>query len=314
MTSALAILCPGQGTQHAAMFDMACTDTRAMSMLEQCSLDERLGMPLAGVLADPALLFANRMAQPLIVAASLAMWTALKDDMPEPALVAGYSVGELSAYAVSAALSDTDTVRLAACRADLMNDCLRDSPGQALAAISGVFIPSALSLLNGFGFHVAIQTGESTAIVGGLLALLPDMEAAITAMGGRINLLPVAVASHTPYLRPAVAPFERALRQQQWHAPKIPVIAGISGNRIGDIEEAISALSRQPAEPIRWTDCMDSCAEAGITTALELGPGASLSRMLQARHPHIECRSAADFRTLAGIRQWLDRSLADSGH
>lgn len=311
MTSSLAILCPGQGTQHACMFDMARTDTRAILMLEQCSLDARLGMPLADVLADPALLFANRMAQPLIVAASLAMWTALKDDMPEPALIAGYSVGELSAYAVAAALSDTDTVRLAALRADLMNDCLRDTPGQALAAVSGVFIPSARSLLHDHGFHIAIQTSENTAIVGGLLALLPNMEAAITAMGGRINLLPVAVASHTPYMRPAVAPFERALRQQLWNGPKIPIVAGISGNRIGDVGEAISTLSGQIAEPIRWMDCMDACAEAGITTALELGPGSSLSRMLQERHPRIECRSVADFRTLAGIRQWLGRSLAD---
>jgi [acyl-carrier-protein] S-malonyltransferase len=52
---------------------------------------------------------------------------------------------------------------------------------------------------------------------------------------------------------------------------------------------------------------MDACAEAGITVALELGPGAALSRMLQARHPGIACRSVADFRSLEGIRGWLRR-------
>jgi [acyl-carrier-protein] S-malonyltransferase len=40
---------------------------------------------------------------------------------------------------------------------------------------------------------------------------------------------------------------------------------------------------------------------------LELGPGAALSRMLHARHPRIECRSVADFRSINGIKNWLVR-------
>jgi [acyl-carrier-protein] S-malonyltransferase len=54
---------------------------------------------------------------------------------------------------------------------------------------------------------------------------------------------------------------------------------------------------------------MDAAAEAGITVALELGPGAALSRMMQARHPQIACRSVADFRSLDGIVAWLGRHL-----
>jgi [acyl-carrier-protein] S-malonyltransferase len=68
-------------------------------------------------------------------------------------------------------------------------------------------------------------------------------------------------------------------------------------------------LSRQIAEPIRWKDCMDACAEAGATVALELGPGAALSRMLQARHPGIACRAVSEFRSLGGVRAWLERQL-----
>lgn len=310
MTSSLALLCPGQGTQHAAMFDMARTDPRAAAMLQQLPLELQLGMPLKGVLADPSLLYANRIAQPLIVAATLAMWAALKDDIREPALVMGYSIGELSAYAVASALGEADAVDLAGIRAGLMDECLQHAPGQALAAVSGAFIPSARALLSDHGFQIAIQTSEDSAIVGGPVALLADMQTAVAAMGGRMTVLPVEVASHTPYMRPAVARFEHALRQRPWAAPKIPVLAGISGTRITEVDNAISTLSRQTAEPIRWMDCMDACAEGGITVALELGPGSSLSRMLQARHPAIKCRSVADFRTIGGIRQWLGRSLA----
>jgi [acyl-carrier-protein] S-malonyltransferase len=52
---------------------------------------------------------------------------------------------------------------------------------------------------------------------------------------------------------------------------------------------------------------MDTLVESGITVALELGPGATLARMLQARHPQIACRSVADFRSLQGIQSWLAR-------
>lgn len=311
MTRSFALLCPGQGTQHAAMFDLARSDPRAASMLQQWSLDTQLGMPVEQVLHDPQLLYANRMAQPLLVAAALAMWAALRDDLPAPALVAGYSIGELSAYGVAAALDPADAVRLAALRAGMMNDCLQNTPRQALAALSGILISSAGALLNDHGFQLAIQTGDDSAIVGGPVALLPGLQAAISASGGRLGQLPVEVAAHTPYMGAAVAPFERALRQCRWAPPAIPVLAGISGNRITAIEQATATLSRQVAEPIRWMDCMDACAESGITVALELGPGSSLSRMLQARHPAIACRSVADFRTLAGVRQWLSRSVAE---
>jgi [acyl-carrier-protein] S-malonyltransferase len=54
---------------------------------------------------------------------------------------------------------------------------------------------------------------------------------------------------------------------------------------------------------------MDACVERGVTVALELGPGAALSRMLRERHPQLQCRSLADFRSLAGALAWLRRQL-----
>ena len=76
---------------------------------------------------------------------------------------------------------------------------------------------------------------------------------------------------------------------------------------VARIERAGHAKGGQLAEPIRWKDCMDACSEFGATVALELGPGAALSRMLQARHPHIACRSVSEFRSLDGVRSWLNR-------
>ena len=96
----------------------------------------------------------------------------------------------------------------------------------------------------------------------------------------------------------------------QFHQQTCPVLSGIGAAPISDKARAVETLSRQLSETILWSDCMDAAAEAGITVALELGPGAALARMLQARHPQIACRSVADFRSLDGIVSWLDRAMA----
>jgi [acyl-carrier-protein] S-malonyltransferase len=298
MRQRLLILCPGQGSQDKGMFDLVRSDARAAAMLASFRLPE-----------DPALLFANRYAQPAIVGCALATWEALRETLPAPALVAGYSIGELAAYGVAGALSPTDTVQLAGTRARLMSGCLQAHPGQALAAVSGLLLAQTAQLVAGDLFYIAIETGEDACIVGGPAAALTSIEEKVLAAGGRCAALNVEVASHTPYMQAAVAPFAAALRDSDFHPQIAPVLSGIAAEKIESKAMAIEHLSRQLAEKILWRDCMDACAEAAVTVALELGPGASLSRMLQLRHPHIACRSVADFRSLDGVRKWLDRQF-----
>ncbi len=309
MTGRLVVLCPGQGAQHPAMFDMARTDPAANRLLDQWFDDPALAEPLHAAIDGPAG-FANRVAQPSIVAATLAMWTALAQTIPQPALVAGYSIGELAAHAVAGALDATATVALAAGRARLMDACVANGPPQAMVALSALPDGSAGALLQRFGFYAAIVTGEDTLVAGGPASERDALAAAAIAAGGRATVLPVAVASHTPLLADAVAPFAALLHRQRWQAPAFPVLAGISAEPVWDASRAIDTLSRQIAAPIRWQDCMDACIEAGATVALELGPGAALSRMLQARHPGLACRAVTEFRSLDGIRGWIDRQLA----
>lgn len=308
MAGRLAILCPGQGAQHAGMFDLARLDPAASRLLDDWFADPVLA-PLLHASIDGEARFANRIAQPSIVAASLAMWTALRPMLPEPALVAGYSIGELTAYGVAGALDAGDAVRLAVGRAQLMDACLEGGPAQAMVALSGMPDGSVDALLARFGFYAAIVTGDDALVAGGPAAQGEALAAAALAAGGRATLLPVAVASHTPLLQGAVAPFAALLADQRWSNPAFPVLSGISAEPVHDARTAMRDLPRQIAEPIRWRECMDACVEAGVTVALELGPGAALARMLQARHPQIACRSVSEFRSLDGIHSWLGRQL-----
>ncbi|MCC2958884.1 acyltransferase domain-containing protein [Massilia sp. IC2-278] len=309
MRNRLALLCPGQGAQGPAMFDMARSDAATAARLDGWLAGAGLDQPLETILADPGLLFANRMAQPLIVAASLATWTALGSIAAQPAIVAGYSIGELTAHAVAGSLAPGDAVRLARQRAGLMDACLQGAPPQALVALSGIAGSSAEAIARAHGFYPAIDTAEDSLIVGGPLDARTALVQAVATAGGRASALPVEVASHTPFMAGAVAPFAGLLRAQGWRAPQAPVISGIAAEPLHAADKAIDHLSRQLAEPIRWREGMDALAEGGVTVALELGPGAALARMLGARHPGIACRSVADFRSLDGVRTWLGKHI-----
>ncbi|WP_308788931.1 ACP S-malonyltransferase [Telluria aromaticivorans] len=290
------------------MFDMARDNPAAGRLLDAWFDDPALAGPLRESLEGPAR-FSNRVAQPSIVAATLATWTALGELAPAPALVAGYSIGELAAWGVAGALDPLDAVKLAVERARLMDACMASGPPQGMVALSDMPIGSADELLQRFGFHAAIVTGDDTLVAGGLARQREALAEAAVAAGGRAAVLPVEVASHTPLMGAAVAPFAALLHAQRWSAPAFPVLSGISAEPLQDASRAVDHLARQLAEPIRWKDCMDACVEAGVTVALELGPGAALSRMLQARHPDIACRSITEFRSLGGVCSWLGRQL-----
>lgn len=310
MSARLAILCPGQGAQHAGMLELF-GDAGQRMRAEQWSLQDALGMPLEPVLNDPKRLYANRHAQPLIAAASLAAWETVRAALPQsvqPALVAGYSIGELTAYAVAGSLAPRDAVALAARRASAMDACMQPGLQQAMLGVSGMALPLLRELLlQEDALHIAIETGEDSAIVGGLRAQVDALRARVEQRGARAVPLPVEVASHTPFMRGAAAPFLAEMKKLRFADPRIPVVCGVSAEIVRDSERAMSTLARQLAETLLWRQCMDSCAEAGVTIALELGPGNALSRMLSQRHPQIACRSVCEFRSAAGVAGWIER-------
>ncbi|OWY29882.1 ACP S-malonyltransferase [Herbaspirillum robiniae] len=315
MSMRLAILCPGQGGQHAAMFELARADARGAAFLERCGLDAQLCAAPEVVLADAAQLYANRNAQPLIVAAQLAAWHALREDVAAiagaPAMVAGYSVGELSACAVAGVFESTDAVALAARRAELMDQAQRqaapENQAQGLMSVGGLAVDQVRACLQRHGAFSAIDTGADTLIAGGALAALRAAADELAAQGARTGELPVGLASHTPLMAAAVAPFATLLAQLPCSDPAAPLLAGVTGQTVDGVDQVRALLAKQLSHTIQWSACMDACAERGIEVALELGPGSALSRMLRERHPQIECRSLADFRSVGGAVSWLRR-------
>jgi [acyl-carrier-protein] S-malonyltransferase len=117
------------------------------------------------------------------------------------------------------------------------------------------------------------------------------------------------VPSHTPLLSKATEQFHTVLREA---SPRLPragyrLLSGIDGDTIHDIETGIDKLARQISTTIDWAACLESCRSAGAEAALELGPGNALSHMAAALFPDDRARAVEEFRTLPGLRMWLQR-------
>ncbi len=301
----LAILCPGQGGQHAGMFDLVAQHPAGRHALEEASA--AAGFDLAGAARGAPDIFRNTLAQPLICASELAAWHVLRDQLPAPTLFAGYSVGELAAHGCAGTLSLAETVRLATQRAALMDAATITPAG--LLALRGLTLDRAQALCAECGAEIAIVNGADQCIAGGAAAALDQLEIRTTAAGAGTQRLGVNVAAHTSLLASATSSFRVALQNASIGSPVTPVLAGITGALVHDRESAIEALAAQISRTIQWAACMDAAWERGCRVFLELGSGNALARMLHERIPDAAARSLADFRSINGAVDWVEKYL-----
>jgi [acyl-carrier-protein] S-malonyltransferase len=303
----LAILCPGQGSQHPELLDLAAATPEGAALLE--AVAAALGWdPLARARAGAPGIFANAVAQPLVCAAELATWAALAPRLPPPAVVLGYSLGEVAAYGCAGGLDAPEAVRLAQRRAELMDAASPLAAG--LVALRGLPLARVEALAAGSGAEVAIVNGPHHAVVGGSEAALRELVRRATRAGATAVRLPVDVAAHTSLLAGAVAPFAAALAASSLRAPSVPVLAGTTAEVVETRDQAIAALSAQVAARLDWERCLLAARELGCEVFLELGPGDALARMAADRVPDAQVRSVADFRSIEGVAAWVARAIA----
>jgi [acyl-carrier-protein] S-malonyltransferase len=288
------------------MLDLAAGSPAGAAALRRCA--DALGWdPVARARGGDPGVFANALAQPLVCAAEVATWAALRDALPAPALVLGYSLGELAAYACAGALAAEDAVRLAVERAAAMDAVA--PPGAGLLALRGPTLARAEALAAAAGAELAIVNGPDHVVAGGGGPALAALEARAVAAGATAIRLPVLVPAHTSLLRGAVAPFGAALERSPLRAPDVPVLAGTTALPVRSREGAVAALSAALAERIEWARCVAAAAEHGATVFLELGPGAALARMVAELLPDAAVRSVAEFRSVDGVARWVEREM-----
>jgi [acyl-carrier-protein] S-malonyltransferase len=253
-------------------------------------------------------LFQNLHAQPLIAVLQMATWAALRDHLPPPRVVAGYSLGEVVAYGCVGSLKTEQLLSLVHRRAILMDAAApQDS---AMLAVRGLLKAQVEELCIETGVELAIINGNDHFVLGGTGAAMRRLEQhPLVEQASQCKRLAVTVPSHTSYMSRAAALFANDLAKSGLIEPRTPVLAGTNGGMVRRPTEAIAALTRQISAPINWLACVLAAVETGSRVMLELGPGAALKKIQQEHSPMVVVRAVEDFRSLQGVADWLCRQL-----
>jgi len=302
----LAILCSGQGNQHPGMFDLTGNAPAAAAVFAAATRVLGGRDPRALVRDAGVDIHANALGQVLCCTQALAAFAALKDALGGRLIIAGYSVGELASWGCTGLIDPALVLDLAAARAAAMDAA--GGPHDGLGYIRGLDRASVDALCAAHEVAVAIvNPGDMVVIGGGRDKVAAACDAATAKGAAHVGTLKVAVASHTPRLAAASESFRANLQQVEARRldPRIRLLSGIDASAVRRTADGLDKLARQISQTIDWAGCLDAGAEAGMSAALELGPGNALATMTANAHPGVNARALDDFRSLAGVEQWL---------
>jgi [acyl-carrier-protein] S-malonyltransferase len=302
----LALLFPGQGTQHPAMLPWLDHQAAAQATLARLAVD--VGPDWRQHLADPDWARDNAVAQSLLTATSVAAWQSLAPLLPPPVVVAGYSVGELPAFCAAGVYSAATALQLARVRAAAMSASVAGL-ATGLLAVQGLTAAAVTAACREHGLALAIQMAPDRVVLGGPDAALQAAEAALGAAGGHGTRLAVGLASHTPWMAAAARGFAEHLRGVAFTAPRCTLVCNLGGSALRQPAELQQALAAQIDHPVRWQDCLDAVAERGVRCVLEVGSGTTLSRLWAERGGAVPARSVDEFRSPEAVARWVHATL-----
>lgn len=232
-------------------------------------------------------------AQPAIVAVSTAAWAALGECLghhaPQPAAVAGHSVGAYSALVAAGVTDLSAALALVRERARSMHEAARRAPG-AMAAVLGlpaeaVEAACADTARAGAGVVVVANYNAADQVVISGEPLAVEQAGALAKERGarRVVRLAVSGAFHSPLMDWAVGCFAPAVAAAPLRPARTPVISNISGQPLADEAALRAELAAQVRAPVQWAKTMDTLVALRVTHVVELGPGQVLSGLLKRR-------------------------------
>jgi [acyl-carrier-protein] S-malonyltransferase len=272
------MLFPGQGSQTADMREQVERHRPDLLELAQSEVSDDL-FERAGD--------GTRWAQPAIFCAALAGYEVLKDRY-EPDLMAGHSLGEISALVAAGALDAEDGLRLVAARGRLMQEAAEETGDGGMLAVRARDRATVEQVAGEAGLSIANDNAPDQLVLSGALAALDQGEALLREQRVRAKRLPVAGAFHSPLMEPAVEPFRRLTERVEVRAPRVPVLSCVSAAPFEDVR---AQLVQAIVSPVRWTGVMSALRELGATRYVETGPGRVLTNLVRKSLDDVEAEA-----------------------
>lgn len=286
---------PGQGSQKLGMLaDLATKFAVVEETFAEAS--EALGSDLWEITQTDRNEQLNQtdITQPALLAASVAIWRVwLARQGPKPAIMAGHSLGEYSAFVCSGALDFADGIRLVHRRGLYMQAAVAAGTGK-MAAIVGLDDDKIAGLCDQAAQGQTVSAANfnspgQTVIAGDVDAVERAMLLCKEAGAKRALPLNVSVPSHCALMMPAAEQLQAVLEEVQFNAPQIPVVQNVNA-QVSDEPALIKQnLIKQLYEPVLWVDSVRAMGASGVGKILECGPGKVLSGLIRRIEPEIDC-------------------------
>jgi len=225
-----------------------------------------------GSTADAEEIKDTAVTQPLVVATALLAAGLL--DLPDEALTAGHSVGELASAAVAGVIDPRTAVRIAAARGAAMGAACAITP-TSMSAVLGGDTDTVLAALADLSLVGANVNGGGQIVAAGASGALAEL-AAHPPAGSRIIPLPVAGAFHTPFMDSAQESLAGVLAELTAADPVRPLLTNSDGSVVTSGRTYLELLISQVTRPVRWDACMATMGRLGVTGVLELPPAGTL--------------------------------------
>jgi len=287
----LAILFPGQGSQHAGM-GKAIAEASPAAKRTFAEADDALGMRISELCFDGSAdeLEDTVNAQPAILTTSLAYVAYLRERLGEmgrrlrPSFVAGHSLGQFSAAVAAGSLDFSDGLRLVLERGRIMAEWARTRPG-GLVSVLGLSDCAVRQICQDASpegnVGVAVLNGPGQTVISGEAGALQRAMALARERGGRVLRLPISVPGHTPLMRDASKEMSRFIASLQFHDPDPPIVSNISARLLTTAEEVREELAGQICAAVQWARCVLAMANQGAGVFVEVGPGHALSKLVR---------------------------------
>lgn len=302
----LGIVFPGQGAQSVGMLaDIIGAHPEVGRTLDEAG--DAMSFDLRCAVLDGPAEVLNRtdVTQPALLAASVAIWRQLRSAGAAPVAMAGHSLGEYSALVAAGALEFADAVRLVNLRGQLMQRAVPLGEG-AMAAILGLDdadIAAACAATEGVVTPANFNAPGQVVIAGAREAVERAADACKAAGAKRAVLLDVSVPSHCALMASISDEFAQKLAETPLQLPEVAVVQNVDGATSADVDSLRKKLVAQLASPVRWTDCVATLLEIGVTQVIECGPGNVLSGLIKRIDRSLKSQATG---TLAGYDAALE--------
>ncbi|PZH13149.1 ACP S-malonyltransferase [Streptomyces sp. NTH33] len=281
----LVLVAPGQGAQTPGFLTPWLELPGAADRVTAWS--DAIGLDLVhyGTQADADAIRDTAVAQPLLVAAGLLSAAALGDI--GAGVVAGHSVGEITAAAFAGVLDDTAALTLVRKRGLAMAEAAAITE-TGMSALLGGDPEVSVAHLHKLGLTPANVNGAGQIVAAGTLEQLAALNEDKPEGVRKVVPLKVAGAFHTHHMAPAVDKLAEAAKALTPTDPKVTYVSNKDGRAVHSGAEVVERLVGQVANPVRWDLCMETFKELGATALIEVCPGGTLTGLAKRALPGVK--------------------------